>query len=112
MCMLQMKTVLFGIIECIIHYVAICTHVRQLIVKKINIQILQKLSFPGNPYQTGNLLTTLNVKVDATVISTTNVDVSDGLNSGVMGMLSYAVTEEVNGKSTVDVILTAFDIWY
>ena len=45
---------------------------------------LENITFPSNPRDTGNLLSVLNVKVGAHVMLTTNIDVCDGLTSGVM----------------------------
>ena len=53
---------------------------------------------PTNPRETGNLKTILSVKVNAKVMITTNIDVSDGLTNGAMGTVTNVVIDERTGK--------------
>ena len=49
----------------------------------------------------------LTVKINARVIITTNIDVTDGLTNGAMGTVTNVVIEQTIGKNSV--ILVAFD---
>ena len=75
--------------------------------KKDNITNLAEINIPHKPSATGNLTKELKIKIGARVMITTNIDVSDGLMNGVMGMIVNILKdeEEVNVK----VILVKFD---
>ena len=60
-----------------------------------------------NPRETGNLKKILSVKVNAKVMITTNIDVSDGLTNGAMGTVTDVVIDERTGK--IICILVVFD---
>ena len=62
---------------------------------------------PTNPCGTGNLQKVLTVKVNARVMITTNIDVTDGLTNGAMGTETNVVIDQTTGKMSV--ILVAFD---
>ena len=62
---------------------------------------------PTNPHETGNLTKILSVKVNAKVMITTNIDVSDGLTNGAMGTVTNVVIDERTGKMIC--ILVVFD---
>ena len=62
---------------------------------------------PTNPCETGNLQKVLTVKINARVMITTNIDVTDGLTNGTMGTVRNVVIEQTTGKMSV--ILVAFD---
>ena len=62
---------------------------------------------PTNPHETGNLKKILSVKVNAKVMITTNIDVSDGLTNGSMGTVTNVVIDERTGKMIC--ILVVFD---
>ena len=49
----------------------------------------------------------MHVKVGASVMLTTNIDVSDGLTDGDVGPVKYVITEEVTKR--VNAILVEFD---
>ena len=54
----------------------------------------------------GNLRSILRVKKGARVMLTTNIDVSDGLTNGAMGIITYIILDEHNN---IRVILMQFD---
>ena len=62
---------------------------------------------PTNPCETGNLQKVLTVKINARVMITTNIDVTDGLTNGAMGTVTNVVIDQTTGKMSV--ILVAFD---
>ena len=62
---------------------------------------------PTNPHETGNLQKVLTVKINARVMITTNIDVTDGLTNGAMGTVTNVVIDQTTGK--MNVILVAFD---
>ena len=62
---------------------------------------------PLNPHETGNLRKVLTVKINARVMMTTNIDVTDGLTNGAMGTVTNVVIDETTGKMST--ILVAFD---
>ena len=64
-------------------------------------------TLPTNPCETGNLQKVLTVKINARVMITTNIDVTDGLTNGAMGTVTNVVIDETTGK--ICVILVAFD---
>ena len=57
--------------------------------------------------KTGNLQKVLSVKINSTVMITTNIDVTDGLTNGAMGKVTNVVIEKTTGR--ISVILVAFD---
>ena len=62
---------------------------------------------PTNPHETGNLQKVLTVKINARVMITTNIDVTDGLTNDAMGTVTNVVIDQTTGK--MNVILVAFD---
>ena len=62
---------------------------------------------PTNPHETGNLHIVSTVKINARVMVTTNIDVTDGLTNGAMGTVTNVVIDQTIGKMSV--ILVAFD---
>ena len=62
---------------------------------------------PKNPHQTGNLKKILTVKINARVMITTNIDVTDGLTNGTMGTVTNVVMDKRTGK--ISTILVSFD---
>ena len=62
---------------------------------------------PTNPHETGNLKKVLTVKINARVMITTNIDVTDGLTNGAMGTVTNVVIDETTGK--ISTILVTFD---
>ena len=50
--------------------------------KKDHCTELANVAMPTNPHETGNLKTVLTVKINARVMTTTNIDVTDGLTNG------------------------------
>ena len=62
---------------------------------------------PTNPCETSNLQNVLTVKINARVMITTNMDVTDGLTNGAMGTVTNVVIEKTTGK--ISIILVAFD---
>ena len=65
---------------------------------------------PTNPCETGNLKKVVTVKINARVMITTNIDVTDGLINGAMGTGTNVVIDQTTGK--ISVILVAFDSEY
>ena len=62
---------------------------------------------PTNPCETGNLKKILTVKINARVMVTTNIDITDGLTNGAMGTVTNVVIDERTGKMIT--ILVLFD---
>ena len=62
---------------------------------------------PTNPCETSNLQKVLTVKINARVMITTNIDVTDGLTNGAMGTVTNVAIEKTTGR--IGVILVAFD---
>ena len=62
---------------------------------------------PMNPHETGNLRKVLTVKINARVMITTNIDVTDGLTNGAMGTVTNVVIDETTGKMST--ILVSLD---
>ena len=62
---------------------------------------------PTNPHETGNLKKILTVKINARVMITTNIDVTDGLTNGAMGTVTNVVIDDRTGKMST--ILVSFD---
>ena len=68
---------------------------------------LANVTMLTNPCETGNLQNILTVKINARVMITTNIDVTDGLTNGAMGTVTNVVIDQTTGK--MNVILVAFD---
>ena len=49
----------------------------------------------------GNWQKVLTIKINARVMITTNIDVSDGLTNGAMGTVRNVVTDQTTGKMNV-----------
>ena len=62
---------------------------------------------PTNPHETGNLKNVVTVKINARVMITTNIDITDGLTNGAMGTVTNVVIDQTTGK--ISIILVAFD---
>ena len=62
---------------------------------------------PTNPHETGNLQKVLTVKINARVMITTDIDVTDGLTNGAVGTVTNVVIDQTTRK--ISVILIAFD---
>ena len=75
--------------------------------KKDDCTELANMTIPTNPCETGNLQKVLNVKINARVMITTHIDISDGLTNGAMGTVTNVVIGQTTGKMSV--ILVAFD---
>ena len=61
---------------------------------------------PTNPHETGKLRKVLTVKINARVMITTNIDVTEGLTNGAVGTVTNVVIDQTTGK--ISVILVAF----
>ena len=61
---------------------------------------------PINPHETGNLQKVLTVKINAKVMITTHIQVTDWLTNGAMGTVTNVVIDQTTGKMSV--ILVAF----
>ena len=66
--------------------------------KKDDCTELANITVPTNPHQTGNLKKILTVKINARVMITTNINVTDGLTNGAMGTVTNVVIDERTGK--------------
>ena len=75
--------------------------------KKDDCTELANVTMPTNPYETGNLKKVLTVKINARVMITTNIDVTDGLTNGAMGTVTNVVIGATTGK--MNTILVTFD---
>ena len=75
--------------------------------KKDDCTELANVTFPTNPCETGNLKKDVTVKINARVMITTNIDVTDGLTNGAMGTVTNVVIDQTTGK--ISVISVAFD---
>ena len=75
--------------------------------KKDDCTELANVTMPTNPCETGNLKKGVTVKINARVMMTTNIDVTDGLTNGAMGTVTNVVIDETTGM--ISVILVAFD---
>ena len=75
--------------------------------KKDDCTELANVTMPMNPCETGNLRKVLCVKINARVMITTNIDVTDGLTNGAMGTVTNVVIYETTGKMRT--ILVALD---
>ena len=75
--------------------------------KKDDCTKIANVTMPGNPCETGNLQNVLTLKMNARVMITTNIDVTDGLANGAMGTVTNVVIDQTTGK--ISIILVAFD---
>ena len=62
--------------------------------KKDDCTELANITMPTNPCGTGNLKKILTVKINARVMITTNIDVTDGLTNDAMGTVTNVVIDE------------------
>ena len=62
---------------------------------------------PTNPCEIGNLKKILTVKINARVMITTNIDVTDGLTNGANDTVTNGVMDKRTGK--ISTILVSFD---
>ena len=62
---------------------------------------------PTNPCVNRQSEKVLTVKINARVMITTNVDVTDGLTNGAMGTVTNVVIDETAGK--ISTILVSFE---
>ena len=75
--------------------------------KKDDCTELANITMPTNPCETGNLKKILTVKINARVMITTNIDVSDGLTNGAMGTVTNVVINDRTAEMIT--ILVSFD---
>ena len=75
--------------------------------KKDDCTELPNVTMPTNPCETGNLKKVLSVEINARVMITTNIDVTDGLTNGAMGTVTNVVIDQTTGK--ISTILVSFD---
>ena len=75
--------------------------------KKDDCSEIANITMPTNPHETGNLKKILTVKINAKVMRTTNIDVSNGLTNGAMGTVTNVVIDDRTGMMIC--ILVAFD---
>ena len=75
--------------------------------KKDDCTELANITMPTNPCETGNLKKNLIVKINAKVMITTNISVTDGLTNGAKGTVTNVVIDERRGKMIT--ILVSFD---
>ena len=75
--------------------------------KKDDCTELANITMPTNPCETGNLKKILTVKINARVMITTYINVTDGLTNGTMGTVTNIVINERTGKMIT--ILISFD---
>ena len=75
--------------------------------KKNDCTELANITMLTNPCETGNLKKVLTVKINARVMITTNINVTDGLTNGAMGTVTNIVNDERTGKMST--ILVSFD---
>ena len=68
---------------------------------------LANVTMPTNPCETGNLQKVLTVKINARVMITTNIHVTDGLMNDAMGTVTNVVIDQTTGR--ISVILVVFD---
>ena len=68
---------------------------------------LASIAFSDKPHHTGNLQHILHLKIGACVMLMTNVDVSNGLTNGSMGVGSRFIFDKQTGK--VKMVLVRFD---
>ena len=75
--------------------------------KKGDCTELANITMPTNPCETGNLKKILTVKINARVMITTNINVTNGLTNGAMGTVTNVVIDDRTGKMST--ILVSFD---
>ena len=75
--------------------------------KKDDCTELANITMPTNPHETGDLQKVLTVKINARVMITTNINVTDGLTNGAVGTVTNVVIDETTGKMST--ILVSFD---
>ena len=75
--------------------------------KKDDCTEVANVTMPTNPCETGNLQKVSTVKINARVMITMNIDVTDGLTNDALGTVTNVVIEQTTGKMSV--ILVAFD---
>ena len=68
---------------------------------------LANITMPTNPHETGNLKKVLTVNINARIMITTNIDVTDELTNGAMGTVTNVVIDERTGK--MNTTLVSFD---
>ena len=66
---------------------------------------LANTTMPMNLCETGNLRKVLTVKINARVMITPNIDVTDGLTNGAMGTVTNVVIDETTGKMSTILIV-------
>ena len=76
--------------------------------KKDGCTELANITMPTNPCETGNLKKILTTKINATVMITNNINVTDGLTNGALGTVRNVVNDKRTGKMST--ILVSFDI--
>ena len=72
--------------------------------KKDDCTELANVTMPTNPCETGNWQKVLTVKINARVMITTNIVVTDGLTNGAVGTVTNVI-DQTTGK--ISVILVA-----
>ena len=75
--------------------------------KKDDCTELANVTMSTNPCETGNLKKVLTVKINARVMMTTNVDITDELKISANGTVTNVVTDQTPGR--ISIILVAFD---
>ena len=75
--------------------------------KKDDCTELANITMPTNPHETGNLKKILTVKINARLMITTNINVTNGLTNGAMGTVTNVIIDERTGKMIT--ILVSFD---
>ena len=75
--------------------------------KKDDCTELTNVAIPTNPCETGNLKKVVAIKINARVMITTNIDVTDGLTNSAMGTVTNVVIDQTTGK--ISIILVTFD---
>ena len=76
--------------------------------KKDDCTELANITMPTNPCETGNLKKVLTVQINARLMITTNMDVTDGLTNGAMDTVTNVLIDEENRKDECT-ILVSFD---
>ena len=69
--------------------------------KKDDCTELANVTIPTNPHETGILQKVLTVNINARVMITTNIDVTDGLTNGAMGTVTNVVIDKTTGRISV-----------
>ena len=75
--------------------------------KKDDCTELPHVTMPSNPCETGNLKKVVTVKINARVMMTANIDVTDGLTNSAVGTVTNVVIDQTTGK--ISITLVAFD---